>query len=636
VYLASSADVHRQYYKPLILQIPGLLFIFTITLALIGALEYAARTLPLAENRIHVPDISRLDKLQQRRQTSDGNISELEFSPQVSHISISSTILATILLRGNDISVVATTSTQPSTPSLTTRVASQSASPTLIALTETTIPSAYMPTDSTSSQKLSELTLPSTNPSAYMPITSVSAVLSTNPSAYMPTDSTSSQKPSELTSPGIYTSNSYMATGSTSTKASNSSPSPVLRGSSTTTSRIPLSTIATNAYLPTATKVLVSTLLSTDASGHVRTILNSYTITQTLEIITQTGISTVITIDSAGHTQKTTSPYTTVATLQPTATDANSTKEGNPKFDTVLITWPLWWVFAAGYLPLLLAILVKVFWTSVYANVKLIEPFIQLSKHDGALARDTLHTYYLSSNLTPDPILAFFKGRWLIFWTSFVYLVVGLLAPLASEVLFLDTHYGCGTDTCWPPKLSADGVVLRLLQGLLSFIAIMALTIMIIMHGSTTGVYSNPSSIASIASLLHHPDVLDDFRNLNDSISAKNLKKQLGNKRYQMGMYREPDEGWRYGIVPASQNYSPGWTQIPLNQSTGSTKPETKRTHHISTALDIGFAVFILGLLGVAVVYFLDGSNSGFNRFFNSNAFGPRFFMVCIPRHSLD
>jgi hypothetical protein len=229
--------------------------------------------------------------------------------------------------------------------------------------------------------------------------------------------------------------------------------------------------------------------------------------------------------------------------------------------------------------------------------------------------------------------LAFFKGQWLIFWTSFVYLVVGLLAPLASEALFLDIHYGCGTDTCWPPKLSADGVVLRLLQGLLSFIAIMALAIMIMMHGSTTGLYSNPSSIASIASLLHHPEVLDDFRNLDDSISSKNLKKQLRNKRYQMGIYREPEEVYRYGIIPASQTSSPGWTRIPLNQLTRSTKPETKRTHHISTVLDIGFVVSILGLLGVTVAYFLDGSSSGFNRFFNSNAFRPRFFMVCIHRH---
>jgi hypothetical protein len=343
---------------------------------------------------------------------------------------------------------------------------------------------------------------------------------------------------------------------------------------------------------------------------------------------TQTSISTIVTTDASGHITTIVNSYKTVETLQPTPASTNSTQDQNPDVQTVRITWPLWWVFITGYLPIILALLVKMFWTSVYANVKLIEPFIQLSKPDGARASEILHTFYFSSNLTPDPILAFFKGKWLIFWTSLVYFSVGLLAPFASEVLFLDIHYGCGTATCWPPRLSADGMIVRILQGLLSFIAIMALAIMAMMNWSTTGVYSKPSSIAAIAALLHHPETLDDFRHLEDNISSKDMKKELGDKRYQMGTYQQQDGIWRYGIVPASQTYSPGWTQIPLRQSPETTKITKQETHYTSAILDIGFVLFVLGLLGVVVAYFMDGSNSGFNRFFNSNQFGPRFFMV--------
>jgi hypothetical protein len=390
------------------------------------------------------------------------------------------------------------------------------------------------------------------------------------------------------------------------------------------------SSYTTTQAVQMTTETGISTIVTTDALGHMETILSSYTTTQALQRTTQTGISTIVTTDASGHTLTIASSYTTVETLQPTPANTNSTQDQNTDVQTVRITWPLWWVFITSYLPIILALLVKMFWTSVYANVKLIEPFIQLSKPDGARASDTLHAFYFSSNLTPDPILAFFKGRWLIFWTSLVYFNVGLLAPFASEVLFLDIHYGCGTATCWPPRLSADGTIVRILQGLLFFIATMTLAIMAMLYQSTTGVYSNPSSIAAIAALLHHPETLDDFRHLEDNISSEDMKKELGDKRYQMGTYQQQDGVWRYGIVPASQTYSPGWTQIPLRQSVESTKITKQETHYTSTALDVGFVLFVLGLLGVVVAYFMDGSNSGFNRFFNSNEFGPRFFMVFI------
>ncbi|KUJ23940.1 uncharacterized protein LY89DRAFT_662720 [Mollisia scopiformis] len=601
---SSSAltSVPPRFYKPFILRAPGLLFIFAICLALIAILEYAARTLPLVENRIHVPEISKLSNLLQRRQDTQSSFEVLE----VSAASTFPTILTNVMSGDNGLFASAKPFERPWRLNLAARTVSPSTSPAI------TTPPTSMP----SSASTTPVETATTMPGEYLAISSVSTstayTSATIPSAYVPTTSTLTESPQSI-SPGTINSPNWLTETFFSTNP----------GAYVTTNSYSTGVASTNAYLATATKVLVSTSLSTDAVGQVNTILNTYTITQTQQIITQTGLSTVITTNSAGYAQTATVPYTSVETLQPSP---DSTQDNNSKFQTVLITWPLWWVFVAGYLPLLLAIFVKIFWTSLYANVKLLEPFIQLSHPDGALASDVLHTFYLSSNLTPDPIMALFKGRWLMFWTSSAYLVVGLLAPLASEVLFLDLHYGCGSEMCWPPKLSADGTVLRLLQGLLSFIAIMSLTIMFMVYRSTTGVYSNPSSIASIACLLHHPEVLDDFRSMNDNISSKSLKAHIGDKRYQLGMYQGQDRVQRYGIIPATQTYSPGWTQISLKPATESIKPE-KKTHRISFIIDIVFVTFIFGLLGVVVAYFLDGSNSGFNRFFNSNLFGPRFFM---------
>jgi hypothetical protein len=156
-------------------------------------------------------------------------------------------------------------------------------------------------------------------------------------------------------------------------------------------------------------------------------------------------------------------------------------------------------------------VLFKQFWTAIYSKAKLIEPFTQLAKPDGATA-SSLYTFYLSSSLTPDPIVAFFKGHWFILLTSLVYAAVGFLAPLASEMIFLDTKYDCpnpnlsnADNPCWPPRLSVDVVVARATQGLLTYIAISTLTILVMVFKMSTGLYSDPSSIASITSLVHHP-----------------------------------------------------------------------------------------------------------------------------------
>jgi hypothetical protein len=311
--------------------------------------------------------------------------------------------------------------------------------------------------------------------------------------------------------------------------------------------------------------------------------------------------------------------------------DSTSSSTCSNSGDTVILSWPLWKVFVGGYLPVFLAILFKVFWTSIYANVKLIEPFIQLSRPGGASAKDAFSTCYLSNNLTPVPVIALFNGRWLMFWTSIVYLIVGFLPPLASESLFRDTNYNCSNpnpaqsqNPCWP-RLSMDPTIIRLLQGLLSFVAIITLTIMYMVFRSSTGITSDPSSIAFVACLIHHPDVLANFRRITDQESDEDIKSLFAKKFYQLRTYLGSDGVERYGIVPCSPAHL-------LEDSIGTTHaPEENKARKTKTSknfLDISFVIFILGILGVIISYFKDGANDSFNRFFNSNSFGPRFFMV--------
>jgi hypothetical protein len=413
---------------------------------------------------------------------------------------------------------------------------------------------------------------------------------------------------------------------------------------STSTIHLTYSTKANEDYVPPATTVtFVSTapngviVTKTSASQYpnVMTTMSAYNPTLRTESTTEVGTrtSTFVTTDAAGSAITVTSAVA-FTTMRAVATTAANQDNGDLE-RVVVITWPLWKVFVGGYLPVLLAIIYKFFWTAIYAKVKLIEPFTLLSRPQGTVAADSLHTYYLSSNLTPDPIIAFFKGHWLIFWTSVVYVVVGLLAPVASEVLLLDTNY-CEhpnlektENPCWPPRLSVDPLLVRVLQGLLGYIAVMTITVMAMVLRTSTGVYADPSSISTVASLMHHPEVLKDFRSLDDEALLKDIRKRLGDKRYKLQEYQRPDGVWRYGFVPVTPSISYDWTHTEraLSGDGYSRGASIQRTW--DWVLDISYFIFLLGILGVIIAYSKDSSDSAFNRFFNSNAFGPRFFMVC-------
>jgi hypothetical protein len=267
---------------------------------------------------------------------------------------------------------------------------------------------------------------------------------------------------------------------------------------------------------------------------------------------------------------------------------------------------------------------------------------MRMARPEGSIAAETLHTYYLSSYLMPDAIFSMMKGHWLIFWSALVYLVVGLLAPFASEVIFLNTNWNCPNpdfsqyhkhNPCWPPKLSVDPLMVRFLEGLLAYIAVMTITLMLMVMRSSTGLYSDPSSIGAIAALTHHPEVLEDFRKLDDEVLHQDVRKNLGNRRYKLDDYQRSDGTWRYGFVPVSLAISYDWTSeksLELeNPKQTKTFSEGSRQQAIWDAVsDWSFTVLLVATMGILIAYFKDSGDNAFNRIFNSNTFGPRFVMV--------
>lgn len=349
---------------------------------------------------------------------------------------------------------------------------------------------------------------------------------------------------------------------------------------------------------------------------------------------TSSATSKVTTTDSKGSATviQTVVPLTTVVPVV-----QNVTFEANHGGRVATITWPLWQVFVGNYLAVLIAIIFRIFWTAIYNKIKLIEPFTQLARPGGAVAANTMHAYYLSSNFTPDQIKTLFRGHWMIFWASIVFAVTAVIPSLSTEVVFLDTNYQCASpnlaspNPCWPPRLSVDPTVVRWLQGLLGFVAVMTLGLMLWLARTNTGLAHDPSSIAAVAALVHHPEVLEDFRSIRDEASLKEVRAILGEKKYILDDYRQSDGIWRYGIIPVQRaciDYE--WADKQFAHTDQTRPSDSKRRINIDTWWDGLFLLFLIGVLGVLVAYFKIGDNSGFNNFFNSNTFGPRFLMAAL------
>lgn len=474
--------------------------------------------------------------------------------------------------------------------------------------TSTTIPGDYVPT-----------TTPTTTPTTNTQGSGTPVTSTTINTVYVqptpPQTTASVYVPSQSAPSGVYvpTTVSVTSEGATTLAAPTGSFVP------TTVSEGYIATTVSGGYVATTSSVYV-------AVG--QSITTSITVPTTR--ITSVA-SSLVTTDAAGQ-------LTTITTYIPTTSTGLATIEtvvaGKENSKGPEYQFPLWTVFVGNYLALVIVVVFKQFWTAIYAQAKLIEPFIRLAEGNGVPVSTVLSTFYLSSNLTPDPLLALSKRLWLVLWTSLAYFAVGFLAPLSSELLFLDTSYtGCPVtlnnpvNPCWPPRLSIDPIVSRVVQGLLTFIAIMTLTFMGMSFRMRTGIYSDPSSIGSIAALVHHPEVIEDFRTLSEEVSIKDINRLLGDKLYKLGEYQRQDGIWRYGLVPAVPTFQHYVRDGPPPHQN---RPRSRRWKILGLFFDFLFLLVVLALLGIVVAYYLDGRDDPFNRFFNSHTFGPKFVLTGV------
>jgi hypothetical protein len=303
---------------------------------------------------------------------------------------------------------------------------------------------------------------------------------------------------------------------------------------------------------------------------------------------------------------------------------------------TIVLTWPVWKIFVGNYLPVLVAVILKLVWTPIDANARLMQPFINLARPTGASSQSTFFSGYLSQSRNPVRLLL--ENSWLSLSTAANVLLVMVIAPLSSEAIFLDTNYGCknpdltSDNPCWPPRISADTYIIRVLQGLLALISVVCICVIFFAVGAPQPLSMDPSSLAGVATLLHHPILLQDLRNEDPDAATDELRRSLPNRKYALQHYQQPDRQWRSGIAPVNatdyavvdgSGYKPKWARSGWLKGKRSRSFRDVAVRVISTLLSVVMLGLILG-------YYKDHEDDGFNRFFNSNSFGPRFVLTAL------
>ncbi len=286
----------------------------------------------------------------------------------------------------------------------------------------------------------------------------------------------------------------------------------------------------------------------------------------------------------------------------------------------------------AAYLPVFVAVVLRMTVAFVCAATKMMQPFSALASPASATtaqrvarrgaaagaganhgnAAALLGTSYLAMNDWLDPWHALSSGHGAMFAAATLHLVVIVMAPFASEMLTItsfcykvsrpdssnntialvasavaaEATTRTTTIACGPEVRMSYGIA-RVLQALLAAAAALLVALGILLKRRacrysqqvgtacggrcSCGVYQDPSAIASLAALLHHPDVLGDLRSVDPNASKADMLAALGDRNYALGWYVAPNGAERYGVVPAAAAAAAAATKASSGRDAGNT-----------------------------------------------------------------
>ena len=288
-------------------------------------------------------------------------------------------------------------------------------------------------------------------------------------------------------------------------------------------------------------------------------------------------------------------------------------------------------------------------WHLLASALKEMEPFYQLHQPGDILASKSLPLDYKGSINAIATIHAIGKNHLLVWCSGLISLFAFVVAPLASETVFIGFVGQDCTATIKAvcgPRLSVSKMTARILQSILSIIAIFTVALTIAPARKKSGVSSNPRSISGVAALIHDKQLEEDLRRLNPYVTDKRpLVAALQGQRYKIGFWYEPNEGKCYGLMSCESISE--LEKRHIRKPNKNTKPliainpvEEKFYHRslrmifknllIHPISIVFYGLLIIGLEVIVIYYNQTVGDTPFERFMDSQGFGITFLFTAV------
>ncbi|KAJ9610562.1 hypothetical protein H2200_005339 [Cladophialophora chaetospira] len=333
--------------------------------------------------------------------------------------------------------------------------------------------------------------------------------------------------------------------------------------------------------------------------------------------------------DSTAYIMTSSTPATSIATKSPIGVVNITTL---PKTDRLLLgTFTQTRYYTAAYLCPLVVVLLKCVFDVIFASTKMIEPFHQLTRPGGANAKTSLLANYLSSGFSMSALPTLLTARPVMLAAILISATISIMSPIASETMSIHASQMCpqsdGTSRRCAPVWILNMPCVRVLQSLLSLVFCLIMAYLIMNLRRTSGIFHDPSSIASVASLLGNDDLVRELQEIPEHASKKEIAKSIAEKRYALATFTRDGGDIGYGLVRADESRGHKGYHVTNVQKPSIPKVKKRSSWKSRYLNDVCILLLSGGMLAVIVYYYTDFRDDAFNRFFNSAKFGPRFVL---------
>lgn len=300
--------------------------------------------------------------------------------------------------------------------------------------------------------------------------------------------------------------------------------------------------------------------------------------------------------------------------------------------------------FVGKFLPTAIASFIAILVRTLSTNAKIFQPWHALTHDRGAFGRDSICLQTGGWQSIVMSVRSLSSGEAVVFLANILLLSSAVLVPISAEAIALDLRgNGCkkGASTAkgcaW--VLSASAPASKATIALLVLMSVTVILLIVLLRMWRLGVYTNPRSICTIASLLLNQEARQLVAGTKMSLSEQD-KNFVKDSNFKLGHFQHINGRREYGIIALDdlngaefrdQHKSRSET-VPVNSRLENNGP-SKSQHYVPFFMlrCLGRLVLLFTVCSVLVLvlyYSQTGGDTAFERFLDSDSFGVRFLFT--------